>query len=69
LEFSGAIAAVLVLLVQTIGGNRDLREAGPTEKTLLSLPPSSEAQDAEHATPSTAKEQLDCCRPAAWGTH
>jgi len=47
LEFSGAIAAVLVLLLlQTIcDNNRDLREAGPTEKTLFSVPPESEAQD------------------------
>jgi hypothetical protein len=32
------------------------------------LPPENEAQDAEPATSSTAKEQLNYCKLAAWGT-
>jgi hypothetical protein len=32
------------------------------------FPPKSEAQDSKPTTPSTAKEQFDCCRLVAWGT-
>jgi hypothetical protein len=67
LEFSGAIAAVLVLLLQTICGNRDLRESGPTEKTLSVSLSRAKHKTPKHATPSTAKEQLDCCRPCRLG--
>jgi hypothetical protein len=31
------------------------------------LPPESKAQNVEPTTSSITKEQLDCCRPAAWG--
>jgi hypothetical protein len=62
LEFSGAIAAVLMLLLQTICNNRDLREAGPTEKKPFLCP----SRERSTRPPNTRhrpqpKEQLDCC--------
>jgi hypothetical protein len=71
LEFSGAIAAVLMLLLQN-----DLRQQGFTKsrtdrkKNPFSVPPESEAQDRRtRDTVQSPKSSLTAAAgPAAWGT-